>query len=165
MLKNGDIVNIDVSTVYNGFFSDSSRMYVVGDTTDIKKKLVEVAKECMLKGIEKIKPWKCIGNVGFAINKEAKRNGFSVVKEIGGHGIGIEFHEEPWVGYVSQEDTGVVMVPGMIFTVEPMINMGSSRVYTSGSDGWTVYTKDKLPSAQWECMVLVTNEGHEVLAY
>lgn len=165
VLKSGDIINIDASTIYKGFYSDSSRMFCIGDVSSEKRKLVEVAKECVELGLQQVRPWGFLGDVGYAINECATKNNYSVVREIGGHGIGLEFHEEPWVGYVTQKGTEMLMVPGMIFTIEPMINMGSHKVYTNKKDGWTVYTEDGLPSAQWEYMVLVTDTGYEVLAY
>ena len=164
-LRNGDIVNIDASTIYNGFFSDSSRMFCVGAVSAERQKLVDVAKECMEFGIEKIKPWGFLGDIGQAVNDHAKKNGYSVVREIGGHGIGLQFHEDPWVGYVTKQGTGMLLVPGLVFTVEPMINMGSSNIVTDQSDNWTVRTVDGKPSAQWEKTVLVTETGHEVLTY
>ena len=165
VLKNGDIANIDVSTIYNGFFSDSSRMFCVGDVSSEKQKLVDVAKECMELGIGQVKPWGLLGDVGQAVNDHAVKNGYSVVREIGGHGIGLEFHEDPWVSYVAKQGTGMLLVPGLVFTVEPMINMGKADVTVSKTDDWTVYTTDGKPSAQWEKTVLVTETGCEVLTY
>jgi len=165
VLKSGDIINIDASTIYKGFYSDSSRMFCIGDVSSEKRKLVEVAKECVELGLQQVRPWGFLGDVGYAINECATKNNYSVVRKIGGHGIGLEFHEEPWVGYVTQKGTEMLMVPGMIFTIEPMINMGSHKVYTNKKDGWTVCTVDGMPSAQWEYMVLVTDTGYEVLAY
>ncbi len=164
-LRSGDIVNIDASTIYNGFFSDSSRMFCVGTVSLEKQKLVDIAKECVELGIEQIKPWSFLGNVGQAVNDHARRNGYSVVREIGGHGIGLEFHEEPWVGYVTKQETGMLLVPGLVFTVEPMINMGSPKITTDKYDNWTVRTADGKPSAQWEKTILVTESGYEILAY
>ncbi|WP_347489781.1 methionyl aminopeptidase [Desulfoscipio sp. XC116] len=165
ILRDGDIANIDVSTIYNGFFSDSSRMFCVGDVSSEKQRLVNVAKECMELGIEQIKPWGLLGNVGQAVNDHAKKNGYSVVREIGGHGIGLQFHEDPWVSYVSKQGTGMLLVPGLVFTVEPMINMGKAEISINESDNWTVYTVDGKPSAQWEKTVLVTETGYEILTY
>jgi len=165
VINNGDIVNIDASTIYNGFFSDSSRMYSVGDVSTEKQRLVNVTRECMELGIKQIKPWGFLGDVGQAVNDHATQNGYSVVREFGGHGIGLQFHEDPWVSFVAKKGTGMVLVPGLVFTVEPMINMGNSEIYLSDSDGWTVYTADEKPSAQWEKTVLVTEEGYEVLTY
>lgn len=164
-LKSGDIVNIDVSTIYKGFFSDSSRMFCVGSVSAEKQKLVDVAKECVDLGIEQVKPWGFLGDVGQAVRAHARGNGYSVVREIGGHGIGLQFHEEPWVGYVTKQGTGMLLVPGLVFTVEPMINMGNPKIVTDKRDNWTIRTADGKPSAQWEKQVLVTETGYEVLAY
>ncbi|QIB68796.1 methionyl aminopeptidase [Aminipila butyrica] len=164
-LQKGDIVNIDVSTIYNGFFSDSSRMFCIGEVSTEKQKLVQVAKECVERGIEVVKPWGFLGDVGQAVHDHAKKNGYSVVREIGGHGIGLQFHEDPWVGYVTKRETGMLLVPGLVFTVEPMINMGTPNIVTDKHDNWTVRTADGKPSAQWEKTVLVTETGYEVLAY
>jgi len=164
-LHNGDIINIDVSTKYNGFFADSSRMFHIGDVSEEKRRLVKVAKECMEAGIQQVRPWGVLGDIGQAVNDHAKKNGCSVVREIGGHGIGLQFHEDPWVSYVAKAGTGMLLVPGLIITIEPMINMGSEKIFTDRKDNWTVYTSDGKPSAQWESMVLVTNEGREVLTY
>ena len=165
ILKEGDIVNVDVSTLYKGYFSDSSRMYCIGEVSEEKKKLVEVTRECMEKGIAMVQPWNFLGDMAQAVNDHAKANGYSIVVEIGGHGIGLEFHEEPFVSYVTSAGTEMLMVPGMVFTIEPMVNMGSSEIFTDKNDGWTVYTKDKKPSAQWEVTVAVTENGHEVLTW
>jgi methionyl aminopeptidase len=165
ILKEGDIINVDVSTKYKGYYSDSSRMYCIGEVSAEKKRLVDVAKQCLDVGLEYVKPWQKIGNMGAAINEFAMEKGYSVVREIGGHGVGIEFHEDPWVSYVCPRDTGMIMVPGMIFTIEPMVNMGKEDIYISDDDGWTVYTEDGLPSAQWEIQVLVTDDGYEIIAY
>jgi len=164
-LRNGDIVNIDASTIYNGFFSDSSRMFCIGAVSAEKQKLVDVAKECVELGIKQVKPWGFLGDVGQAVHEHAKKNGYSVVREIGGHGIGLQFHEDPWVGYVTKQRTGILLVPGLVFTVEPMINMGKSEIVTDKCDNWTVRTTDGKPSAQWEKTVLVTETGYEVLTY
>ena len=163
ILKEGDIVNVDCSTILNGYVSDSSRMFMIGEVSDEKRKLVEVTRECMLKGLEQVIPWHFMGDMGAAVNAHAKANGYSVVREIGGHGCGNAFHEEPFVSYVSAPGTEMLMVPGMVFTIEPMVNMGSNRVYEDEDDGWTIRTRDGLPSAQWEIEVLVTETGHEVL--
>ena len=165
VLKEGDIINVDVSTILDGYFSDSSRMFCIGEVSSEKKKLVEVTKECVEKVLEKVKPWGYLGDMSQAVYEHAHANGYSVVREIGGHGVGLEFHENPWVGYIQKAGTGMLMVPGMIFTIEPMINMGTHEIYTDDTDDWTVYTDDGLPSAQWEIMVLVTEEGSEVLCW
>ncbi len=165
VIQDGDIVNVDCSTIYKGYFSDSSRMFCIGNVDPEMKKLVDVTKECVEKGLEQVKPWGFLGDMGQAVNDHAKANGFSVVREIGGHGVGLEFHEEPFVSYVTSKGTEMVMAPGMIFTIEPMINMGKADVYVDDEDDWTVFTADGSPSAQWEIMVLVTEDGYEVLCY
>ena len=165
ILREGDIINVDCSTIYNGYFSDSSRMFCIGEVSPEKKKLVDVVKECCEIGLEKVKPWGFLGDMGQAVHEHAVRNGYSVVREIGGHGVGLQFHEDPWVSYVSKAGEEMLMVPGMIFTIEPMVNMGTDKVILNKEDKWTITTADKKPSAQWEIMVLVTEEGAEVLAY
>ena len=165
VLKDGDIINVDVSTIYNGYFSDSSRMFCIGNVSDEKKKLVDVTKECVELGLAQVKPWGFMGDMGQAVHDHAVKNGYSVVREIGGHGVGLEFHEEPFGSYVTKKGTEMLLVPGMVFTIEPMVNMGTDEVYTDGGDNWSVYTADGLPSAQWEIQVLVTETGYEVLAY
>lgn len=165
ILKDGDIINVDVSTIYKGYYSDSSRMFCIGKVSEEKKKLVEVTKECILKGLEQIKPWSFLGDMGYAVHQHALKNGYSVVEEIGGHGIGLEIHEDPWVSYVSKPGTEMLMVPGMVFTIEPMLNMGTSDIFIDKNNDWTVCTVDGKPSAQWEVTVLITNEGYEILAY
>lgn len=164
-LKNGDIINVDVSTILDGYYSDSSRMFCIGQVSPEKQKLVDVTRECVEKGLAKVKPWGYLGDMSQAVHEHAQANGYSVVREIGGHGIGLDFHEDPWVGYTQQAGTGMLLVPGLMFTIEPMINMGSYEIYVDDSDGWSVYTEDGLPSAQWEIMVLVTENGYEVICY
>lgn len=165
VLKDGDIINVDVSTIYKGYYSDSSRMFCIGEVSPEKKRLVDVVKECVELGLKEVKPWGFLGDMSFAVNEHAVKNGYSVVREIGGHGVGLEFHEEPWVGYIGERGTGMMMAPGMVFTIEPMVNMGGCEVYVDDGDGWGVYTEDGKPSAQWEITVLVTETGHEVLCW
>lgn len=165
ILKAGDIVNVDCSTILDGYFSDSSRMFCIGDVSPEKRKLVDVTRECVQLGLKEVKPYAHLGDVAQAINDHAKAHGYSVVEEIGGHGVGLEFHEDPWVGYTGLRGTGMVLAPGMIFTIEPMINMGTASVVTDIDNDWEIYTEDGMPSAQWELMVLVTEEGHEVLSW
>lgn len=165
VLKDGDIINVDCSTILNGYFSDSSRMFCIGEVSEEKKRLVEVTKECVEKGLEQVKPWGFLGDMGQAVHDHAYANGYTVVREIGGHGIGLEFHEDPWVGYNTKKGTEMLMVPGMVFTVEPMVNMGGVEIYIDDENDWTAYTEDGKPSAQWEIMVLVTEDGYEVLCY
>ena len=165
ILKDGDIINVDCSSILDGYFSDSSRMFCIGEVSPEKKKLVEVTKEAVYKGLEQVKPWGFMGDMAEAVQKHVESNGFNVVREIGGHGVGLEFHEDPWVGYRGRRGTGMLLVPGMMFTIEPMVNMGRADVYTSDGDNWAVYTEDGLPSAQWEIQVLVTEDGHKVLSW
>jgi methionyl aminopeptidase len=165
VLKDGDIVNVDVSTILHGFYSDSSRMFLIGDVAPETRKLVEVAKESLEVGLKEVKPWGFLGDMGQAINDFVESHGYTVVREIGGHGVGLEFHEEPWVSYVSKKGTEMLMVPGMMFTIEPMINMGKADIYEDDENGWTIYTRDGKPSAQWEIQVLVTEDGYEIIAY
>ena len=165
VLKNGDIINVDCSTILNGYYSDSSRMFCIGDVSLEKKRLVEIARQSLEVGLKEVKPWNFLGDMGSAIHDFVRENGYSVVREIGGHGIGLEFHEEPWVSYVSEKGTEMLMVPGMMFTIEPMINMGKPDVFVDEDDDWTVYTEDGLPSAQWEIQVLVPEAGYEIISY
>ena len=165
ILEEGDIINVDVSTILNGYYSDSSRMFCIGDVGEEKARLVRVAKECVEKGLEQVKPWGFLGDMGQAVHDYAKKNGYTIVEEVGGHGVGLEFHEDPFVSYVTRRGEEMLMAPGMIFTIEPMINMGRPDIFVADSNGWTIYTDDRLPSAQREIMVLVTETGHEVLAW
>ena len=174
IIHDGDIINVDVSTIYNGYFSDSSRMFCIGNVSEEAKRLVQVTKECVELGLEQVKPWNCLGDIAKAVSDHAHSNGYSVVREIGGHGVGIEFHEDPWVGYVVKPGTNQMLppgtnellAPGMVFTIEPMVNQGSHHVEMDedGQD-WIIVTSDGKLSAQWEITVLVTEDGHEVLTY
>ncbi len=165
ILRDGDIINVDCSTILNGYFSDSSRMFCIGDISPEKKRLVEITKECCDIGVAAVKPWGFLGDMGQAVHDHAYENGYSIVREIGGHGVGLEFHEDPWVGYHTKRGEDMLLVPGMIFTIEPMVNMGKEDIYIDDANGWTAYTKDGMPSAQWEYMVLVTEDGAEILSY
>lgn len=165
VLQEGDIINVDVSTILDGYYSDASRMFIIGQTTPKKEKLVRVTKECLEIGAQAARPWGFLGEVGKAIEHHAKRNGFSVVRDLCGHGVGLEFHEDPEVNHYNTHERGMLLVPGMVFTIEPMINMGTWRVFIDEEDGWTVVTEDELPSAQWEHTFLVTEEGLEVLTH
>lgn len=165
ILEDGDIINVDVSTIYKGYFSDASRMFMLGNVHPECRRLVEVAKKCVEVGLSYVKPWTLMGDMGNAINQYAMQNGYSVVREIGGHGVGLKFHETPFVSYVSKPNTGMLMVPGMVFTIEPMVNMGTADFFIDDENGWTAYTDDGYPSAQWEVTVLVTDTGYEIIAY
>ena len=149
VLKDGDIINVDCSTNLNGYFSDSSRMFLIGQVSEEKKRLVEITRQCMYLGLEQVKPWNFLGDMGQAVNDFATQNGYQVVREIGGHGVGLEFHEDPWVSYVSTKGTEMLMVPGMVFTIEPMINMGTWEIVTDEKNGWTIpQTKSPQPSGK-----------------
>lgn len=163
ILEEGDIINVDVSTILNGYYSDASRMFAIGELSDRAKKILKVTEECVELGLAAAKPWGHLGDIADAINSHAQANGYSVVEDIGGHGIGLEFHEEPFVSYVTEKGTEMVLVPGMMFTIEPMINEGSPDFFVDEDNGWTVYTEDNGLSAQIEYMVLVTETGIEVL--
>ena len=165
ILKEGDIVNVDVSTIYKGYYSDANRMFIIGETTPERKRLVEVAKECLEVGLAAIRPWGFLGDIGAAIQEHAEANGCSVVTKFGGHGCGVDFHEEPFVPHVGKKGTGCLLVPGMTFTVEPMINAGDADLYIDKDNGWTAYTKDGKDSAQWEHHILITEDGFEILSY
>ncbi|SOE49599.1 Methionine aminopeptidase [plant metagenome] len=162
VLKNGDILNIDVTIIKDGWFGDTSRMFHIGEPTILARRLVDITFECMWLGIDKVRPGNTLGDVGAAIQKYAEKNGYSVVREFCGHGIGRRFHQDPQVLHYGKPGTGVKLVPGMIFTVEPMINAGRREIRQL-SDGWTVVTRDHSLSAQWEHTVLVTDTGYEVL--
>ncbi len=165
ILEDGDIINVDVTTIYDGYYADASRMFVIGQTTSEKQRLVDVARECLQIGMEAARPFGFVGDIGYAIEKHAKSAGFSVVKDLCGHGVGLKFHEEPEVLHYGRKGTGMLLVPGMVFTIEPMINMGRYNVFVDEEDGWTVVTEDELPSAQWEHTFVMTEEGLEILTY
>ena len=165
VLKEGDIVNVDMSTIKYGYFSDSSRMFCIGDVDPEWKRLVEVTRESVQAGLAAVKPWGLLGDVSAAVNKVATEAGFSVVREFGGHGIGLEFHEDPFVSFVEPAGTGMVLVPGLCFTIEPMVNMGRQEIDMSDPNGWTVRTADGSPTAQWEVQLVVTDEGYELLSW
>ena len=161
-LKNGDIINIDITVIKDGFHGDTSKMFMVGKPSVRAKRLVEITYECMQRGIQMVEPGSQLGDIGHVIQDYAESNHFSVVREYCGHGIGREFHEEPQVLHYGEAGNGLVLEPGMIFTIEPMINAGKRHVKLL-SDNWTVITKDRSLSAQWEHTILVTENGHEVL--
>jgi len=162
-LKNGDILNIDITTILNGYFGDTSKMFVVGQSTAAAIKLVNATKHCLDLGIQQVWPGNYFGNIGYAISRYAISQGFTVVYEYCGHGVGIEFHEEPQVDHAARRNSGPKMKAGMTFTIEPMINEGKPRVKVDESDGWTARTVDKKLSAQFEHTILVTETGYEVL--
>lgn len=165
ILRDGDIINVDVSTILDGYYSDASRMFMIGNVSREKRRLVEVTKECLEIGREAAKPFGFVGDIGHAIQKHAEKNGYSVVRDLCGHGVGLAFHEEPEVCHFGRKGTGMLLVPGMVFTIEPMINMGTWHVFIDEADGWTVVTEDELPSAQWEHTFVMTETGLEVLTH
>ena len=165
ILEEGDIVNVDCTTILDGFYADASRMFVIGKTTQIKQKLVDVAKECLEIGINTVKPYCFVGDIGYEIAKHAHKNGFSVVRDLCGHGVGNAFHEEPDIDHYGKRGHGMLLVPGMVFTIEPMVNMGDWRVFVDEEDGWTVVSEDELPSAQWEHTLLLKEDGVEILTW
>ncbi|MBU3190930.1 methionyl aminopeptidase [Clostridium bowmanii] len=164
VLKNGDIINVDATTMLNGYYSDASRMFTIGKVSDEAKKIVEITKECLNKGIEAIKPWGFLGDIGAAIQEHAEKNGCSVVRDYGGHGVGLQMHEEPFVFHFGTKGTDMILAPGMVFTIEPMINGGSYEIDIDEDNGWTASTVDGSLSAQWEHTVLVTEDGLEIIA-
>lgn len=165
ILKEGDIINVDVSTIKNGYYSDASRMFTIGKVSDEAQKLVDVTKEALKAGVEAVKPWGHLGDIGAAIKKIADANGYSIVRDFGGHGVGIHFHEEPFVPHIGEEGEGVVLVPGMVFTIEPMLNTGKYHVTIDEDNGWVARTADGSLSAQAEHTILVTEDGIEIIAY
>jgi methionyl aminopeptidase len=162
-LKDGDIINVDITTILNGYYSDTSRMYMVGNVSDEAKQLVEVTKQCMYAGIECIKPYMPVGEIGNVINDIADQYDYGIVRKLCGHGVGLDFHTDPIVNHYRSMAKSMVLVPGMVLTVEPMINAGGYDCRVSNKDGWTVTTTDGSLSAQWEHTVLVTEDGYEIL--
>lgn len=165
ILREGDIVNVDVTTIYRGYFADASRMFCIGQLSPDAEKIVRVARECLEAGIAAVRPWGRLGDIGAAIQAVAQREGCSIVRDIGGHGVGLEMHEDPYVCHVGHAGTGMVLAPGMVFTVEPMVNLGTDKFFIDKRNGWTVYTKDGKLSAQWEHTLAVTETGIEILTY
>lgn len=162
IIKDGDIVNVDVTCILDGYYGDSNRTFLMGNVSDKARDLVQTAKECLKVGIEQIKPFNTLGDIGFAINQLATSKGYSVVYDYGGHGVGNEFHEEPFVPHIGQKGEGMILLPGMTFTVEPMINEGVPETVVL-DDNWTTVTEDNKLSAQWEHTILVTEDGYEML--
>ena len=165
ILEDGDIINCDCSTILNGYFSDSSRMFIIGEVDDKVRQFVADVKEAVNVGLREVRPWRFLGDMGSAVHEFCRSKGYTVVKEIGGHGVGLEFHEDPWVSYTSKPGTEMLMVPGMCFTIEPMVNMGKADIYIDSDNDWTVYTDDDSLSAQWEVQLVVTDDGYELLSW
>ena len=168
ILQEGDIVNVDFTTILDGYYADASRMFIIGGkTTPEKEQLVRVAKECLEIGMEAAKPYCFVGDIGNAIQKHAHKYHYGVVRDLCGHGVGLQFHEDPEVAHYGKKGSGMLLVPGMVFTIEPMINMGTYKVFIDADDpyGWEVISEDELPSAQWEHTFLMTDHGVEILTY
>lgn len=165
ILREGDILNVDCTTEYNGYYGDASRMFTFGKISDVAERLVKVTRESVELALSHIKPYEShLGDIGYYISRHARANGFSVVREIGGHGVGLMMHEDPYVCHTGLLGSGMLLLPGMIFTIEPMINVGKPSFYIDERDGWTVYTRDGKLSAQVEYEVLVTESGTEILS-
>jgi methionyl aminopeptidase len=162
ILKNGDIINIDVTVIKEGWYGDTSKMYIVGDVAPHAQRLIDISQECLYKAIDMVKPGVRLGDIGHVIQTHAEANYYSVVRDYCGHGIGMEFHEEPQVLHYGKPDTGMVLEEGMTFTIEPMVNAGKYSTKIK-SDGWTVETRDGRLSSQWEHTMVVTSTGVEVL--
>ncbi len=167
ILEEGDIINVDFTTILDGYYADASRMFIIGKTTPEKEQLVRVAKECLEIGMEAAKPYSFVGDIGHAIEKHCKPYRYGIVRDLAGHGVGLKFHEEPEVNHYGHRGTGMLLVPGMVFTIEPMINMGTHKVFIDEEDeyGWEVISWDEKPSAQWEHTLVMTEHGVEVLTY
>lgn len=164
-LWDGDILNVDVTTILNGYYADASRMFCIGQVEPRAQRLVDCARECLEIGIEAAQPWHYVGEIGKAIERHARQDGFSVVRDLAGHGTGNAFHEDPVIDHYDTRQRGMLLVPGMVFTIEPMINMGTHEVFIDEEDGWTVVTEDELPSAQWEHTFVMTEDGLEILTH
>ncbi|MBQ8701301.1 MAG: type I methionyl aminopeptidase [Prevotella sp.] len=167
ILREGDIINVDFTTIVDGYYADASRMFIIGKTTPEKEQLVRVAKECLEIGAEAAKPYCFVGDIGNAIDKHARKYHYGIVRDLCGHGVGLQFHEDPEVEHYGKKGTGMLLVPGMVFTIEPMVNMGTWRVFIDADDpyGWEVISEDEKPSAQWEHTFLMTETGVEILSY
>lgn len=164
VLQEGDIVNVDCTTIVDGYYGDASRMFEIGKVSKQTHRLVKVTKECLDLAVSKIKPYSHLGDIGYWVSKHATDNGYSVVKELGGHGVGLDMHEDPFVSHIGNAGEGMVLAPGMVFTIEPMINQGEADVCIDDEDGWTIYTWDDSYSAQWEYTLLMTENGLEILS-
>ncbi|MBQ9047450.1 MAG: type I methionyl aminopeptidase [Solobacterium sp.] len=164
-LREGDIVNVDCTTILNGYYADASRMFCIGEVSPARKKLVDETMKCLEIGLAAAQPWATVGDIGYAIAKYAHSKGYSVVRQLGGHGVGIDFHEDPFVAHIGHKKSGMLLVPGMVLTIEPMINAGKAEVVIDPYNEWTVSTADGKDSAQWEHTILITETGNEILTY
>ena len=164
-LHDGDIINVDATTIVDGYYADASRMFMIGEVSPARRRLTEETKKCLEIGMAAAQPWNTVGDIGAAIAKYAHSLGYSVVRDLGGHGVGIDFHEDPFVAHIAKAHTGMVLVPGMVITIEPMINAGKAGVVIDPYNDWTIYTADGSDSAQWEHTLLITETGNEILTY
>lgn len=164
VLQDGDIINVDCTTIYNGYYADASRMFMIGNCTKDAINLVNATKEALDLAVSKLKPYSRLRDIGYYIEDYVKKKGYSVVHEIGGHGVGVDFHEDPFIYHYGKKNTGMVLFPGMVFTIEPMINQFSRHVFLDASNNWTIYTEDGGLSAQFEYTVLIKEDGVEILA-
>ncbi len=165
VLKSGDIINVDVTTIYKGYYGDASRMFMLGNVPMPKKTLVGVTRECLRRGVAAATGWSCVGDIGATIASFAHKHGYAVVREFGGHGVGLAMHEEPFIPHYGKRKTGMLLVPGMVITIEPMINMGRADLFVDAANNWTAITEDGKPSAQWEHTLLITEGDPEILTY
>lgn len=164
-LWEGDIINVDLVTVKDGYYADAARMFCIGEVAAPERQLVEVTKEALRVGIAAAQPWTFVGDIGRAIEQFVKPYGYGIVRDLAGHGVGLDIHEEPVVDHYDTKKRGMLLVPGMVITIEPMINLGTHEVFCDEEDGWTIVTEDEQASAQWEHMVLITETGNEILSY
>lgn len=164
-LHDGDVINVDCTTIVDGYYADASRMFMIGEVSTARKRLVEETKKALNIGIQAAQPWATVGDIGAAVSKYAHAKGYTVVRDLGGHGVGLEFHEDPFVAHEARAHSGMVLVPGMVITIEPMINAGKPGVVIDPYNGWTIYTADGSDSAQWEHTILITETGNEILTY
>lgn len=165
ILKDGDIINVDVTTIVDGYYADASRMFCIGEVSEEARKLVEVTKESVDLALKEVKPWGFLGDIGAVISEYVYKHGYTVLRDIGGHGVGNDFHEDPYVCHIGKRRTGMLLVPGMVFTIEPMVNAGEEDFFVDEENDWTVYTEDGSLSAQWEYTVAVTEDGVEIITH
>ena len=165
ILKDGDIINVDVTTILDGYYADASRMFMIGEVSEEARKLVEVTKESVDLALKEVKPWGFLGDIGAVISEHVYKHGYTVLRDIGGHGVGNGFHEDPYVCHIGKRRTGMLLVPGMVFTIEPMVNAGEEDFFVDEENDWTVYTEDGSLSAQWEYTVAVTEDGVEIITH
>ena len=164
-LQEGDIVSLDTGVIWKGYQSDAARTHMIGQVSPEAKKLVEVTKESVDLALAEVKPWGHLGDIGEVISKHVYAHGYTVLHDIGGHGVGNDFHEEPYVCHIGKKGTGMLLVPGMVFTIEPMVNEGEEDFFQDEENGWTIYTEDGSLSAQWEYTVAITEDGVEVITH